>query len=60
MPPEFLRSGCITTKFDVFSLGVLIIKLMDGNMGWTRSIEMSPELFIEHVCTKITRNHLFP
>lgn len=52
MPPEFVDSGSVSKKFDVFSLGVIIIKLMDGNNGRSRSSEMSTEQFMEHVCDK--------
>ncbi|CAL4979963.1 unnamed protein product [Urochloa decumbens] len=50
MPPEYVDSGSVSKKFDVFSLGVIIMKLMDGNMGRTRHSEMGNEKFIEHVC----------
>ncbi|XP_039855505.1 uncharacterized protein LOC120713641 isoform X1 [Panicum virgatum] len=39
-------------KFDVFSLGVIIIKLMDGNNGSSRSCEMPSEQFVELVTNK--------
>ncbi|KAF6998436.1 hypothetical protein CFC21_014558 [Triticum aestivum] len=46
MPPEYLSRGLISKKFDVFSLGVIIIKIIAGNMGFPRSSEMSPNQFI--------------
>ncbi|KAM0825014.1 hypothetical protein ACQ4PT_069840 [Festuca glaucescens] len=49
MPPEYLEGGSISNKFDVFSLGVIIIKMIAGNMGYSRSSRMSAEQFIELV-----------
>ncbi|WVZ97774.1 hypothetical protein U9M48_043287 [Paspalum notatum var. saurae] len=49
MPPEYINSGDISPKFDVFSLGIIIIKIMAGNTGYSRSVEMPPEQFIELV-----------
>lgn len=49
MPPEYRGSGAISTKFDVFSLGVTIIKIMAGNTGHSNFYEMSPKQFIELV-----------
>ncbi|KAM3393313.1 hypothetical protein ACQJBY_014145 [Aegilops geniculata] len=49
MPPEYTDSGIISNKFDVFSLGNIIIRMMDGNRGPNRYSEMSSNLFIEHV-----------
>ncbi|KAF7111697.1 hypothetical protein CFC21_111677, partial [Triticum aestivum] len=61
MPPEYVDTGFISNKFDVFSLGAIIIKLMAGNMGYSRCFKMSPKDFIQHVsdnCTK--RLHAMP
>jgi len=52
MPPEFRNSGCITIKNDVFSLGVLILQIMDGKNGLIHTIEMGAEQFIGHACKK--------
>ena len=52
MPPEFGKSGHISSKYDVFSLGVLIINVMDGNRGLTRYREMRTEQFVNHVCMR--------
>jgi hypothetical protein len=56
MPPEYVDSGFVSKKFDVFSLGVIIIKLLDGNLGRTRSSQMSTEQYIQHV-RKIMTNY---
>ena len=56
MPPEYVDNGSVSKKYDVFSLGVIIIKVMDGNMGRTRSAEMDAKQFTEHVRKKNMRN----
>ncbi|VAH40217.1 hypothetical protein VPH35_025655 [Triticum aestivum] len=55
MPPEYVESGFVSKKFDVFSLGVVIIKMMAGNMGYFCRAEKSPKDFIEHVTENWTR-----
>ncbi|KAJ1261788.1 hypothetical protein BS78_09G057600 [Paspalum vaginatum] len=52
MAPEFIMRCIISKKFDVFSLGVIIIKIMDGNEGNCDLREMPPEQFVEHVTEK--------
>ncbi|XP_037450561.1 cysteine-rich receptor-like protein kinase 26 [Triticum dicoccoides] len=47
MPPEYIDRSEITSKFDVFSLGVVIIRIMTGKEGFSR--EMSSQVFFEHV-----------
>lgn len=49
MPPEFAKSGHVSPTFDVFSLGVIIIRIMDGNEGNSRRFEMPPQQFIDRV-----------
>ncbi|KAM0855049.1 hypothetical protein ACQ4PT_050006 [Festuca glaucescens] len=49
MPPEYRDSGYISKKFDVFSLGVIIIKIMAGNKGYFGCFEMPPKQFVELV-----------
>ncbi|KAM3345571.1 hypothetical protein ACQJBY_020204 [Aegilops geniculata] len=49
VPPEYIDAAMITVKFDIFSLGVIIIKIMTGPKGYFRSAEMSPREFIELV-----------
>uniref|UniRef100_A0ACD6AB74 Uncharacterized protein n=1 Tax=Avena sativa TaxID=4498 RepID=A0ACD6AB74_AVESA len=48
-PPEFIRSNLISNKFDIFSLGVVIIKMMAGRMGYSKSTEMSSSEFTKLV-----------
>ncbi|CAO2145351.1 unnamed protein product [Urochloa humidicola] len=52
MPPEYINGGVISNKSDVFSLGVIIIKMLAGNTGYYRHHEMPPERFIEFVTEK--------
>ena len=49
MPPEYIRDGAVSKKFDVFSLGVIIIKIMDGINGMYHCSKMPPEQFIQLV-----------
>ncbi|XP_037457454.1 uncharacterized protein LOC119328581 isoform X3 [Triticum dicoccoides] len=55
MPPEYVDIGFISNKYDVFSLGVIIIKMMAGNMGYSRCFKMSPKEFIELVSESWTK-----
>ncbi|KAM0878020.1 hypothetical protein ACQ4PT_035128 [Festuca glaucescens] len=45
LPPEYIRSNLISSKFDIFSLGVIIIKIMAGHTGYTNSANMSSQEF---------------
>lgn len=49
MPPEYTKDGFISMKFDVYSLGVIILKIMAGNIGYTRCNELPHEEFVELV-----------
>ncbi|CAM0877148.1 unnamed protein product [Alopecurus aequalis] len=55
MPPEYIDHRLISKKFDVFSFGVIIIKMVAGNTGYFRCSEMSPEEFIELVTENWTK-----
>ncbi|XP_044399366.1 uncharacterized protein [Triticum aestivum] len=46
LPPEYIRNYLISSKFDIFSLGVVIIKIMAGRAGYYKSAEMSSHEFI--------------
>ncbi|KAE8802369.1 hypothetical protein D1007_21921 [Hordeum vulgare] len=45
MPPEFIERGKITLKFDIFSLGVIIMKIIAGPNGYTNFLDMSSQEF---------------
>nr|XP_051209203.1 probable serine/threonine-protein kinase PBL17 [Lolium perenne] len=49
IPPEYINGGLISTKFDIFSLGVLIIKIMMGREGYFTIDEMSSQQFADLV-----------
>jgi hypothetical protein len=46
MPPEYINRYQITQKFDVFSLGVIIIQVMAGCGGYLKCGNMSHQEFI--------------
>jgi len=58
MPPEYIDIGAISPKFDVFSLGVVIIKIIAGNTGYFHSYEMEPTEFIDELITKNLKQKL--
>ncbi|KAL6888914.1 hypothetical protein ACP4OV_009940 [Aristida adscensionis] len=45
-PPEFIDHQIISRKFDIFSLGVIIIKIMCGTEGYSFFHDMGPDEFI--------------
>ncbi|KAL6868338.1 hypothetical protein ACP4OV_015183 [Aristida adscensionis] len=47
VPPEYIEKGKISEKFDVFSLGVIIIKLVTGPDVYGTHFDLSSEEFIE-------------
>lgn len=49
MPPEYIDARQISPKFDVFSLGVIIIQVVAGVEGYYKSPDMTPQEFIEFV-----------
>lgn len=49
MPPEYINSADISKKFDVFSLGSIIIRILDGNTFNSRYSYMDAQQFIKHV-----------
>uniref|UniRef100_A0ACD5ZDR4 Uncharacterized protein n=1 Tax=Avena sativa TaxID=4498 RepID=A0ACD5ZDR4_AVESA len=49
LPPEYIKKSLISNKFDIFSLGVVIIKIMAGRAGYFNSAEISSREFINLV-----------
>ena len=49
MPPEYIDGQQISPKFDVFSLGVIIIQVIAGQEGYYKYPDMSSQEFIDLV-----------
>uniref|UniRef100_A0A287EKE9 Uncharacterized protein n=1 Tax=Hordeum vulgare subsp. vulgare TaxID=112509 RepID=A0A287EKE9_HORVV len=49
VPPEYIDENVISNKFDIFSLGAIIIKIMAGRMSYSKRAEMSTQQFVELV-----------
>ena len=48
-PPEYIDKGEISGMFDIFSLGVVIIKIVSGPRGYPKCLDMSSEEFNDQV-----------
>ena len=55
-PPEYIDTGEISGKFDIFNLGVVIIKIVSGPKGYTKCLDMSSDEFIDQVRNDISFN----
>uniref|UniRef100_A0ACD5YPY9 Uncharacterized protein n=1 Tax=Avena sativa TaxID=4498 RepID=A0ACD5YPY9_AVESA len=40
-PPEYIKHQIISREFDIFSLGVIIVKIMTGHEGYNSIVEMT-------------------
>lgn len=49
LPLEYLRSGIVSDKLDIFSLGVVMLKIMAGPSNWCKHEEMPHNRFIDLV-----------
>ena len=49
MAPEYINKGLISTKSDIFSLGVIIIEIVTGHRDYPDGTGISSEEFIELV-----------
>ena len=49
MAPEYINRGLITTKSDIFSLGVIIIEIVTGHRDYPDETGISSEEFIKRV-----------
>lgn len=62
LPPEYIESNLISNKFDMFSLGVVMIKIIAGRCGRSKSAQMPPQEFINLVRNDmiftLTNSHL--
>lgn len=52
LPPEYIDQGLLSKKFDIFSLGVIIAKLMAGTDLYFKIDEMGEQGFVNHVNDK--------
>ena len=60
MPPEYMHQGMITRGVDIYSLGVIVGKIMAGHEGYSSIAELMKKSFIEHVSIPISSpNYLF-
>jgi len=53
-PPEYIDRGEISKKFDIFSLGVLMIQIISGPDGYHTCANMPGDKFID-----LVRNNLY-
>lgn len=49
MPPEYIDHKQISDKFDIFSLGIIILKIINGPAVYSRTGGMESDKYIEHV-----------
>lgn len=49
MPPEFINKGIISSKSDIYSLGVTIIYMLTGRRGYAIEDEIISQEFMEDV-----------
>jgi len=56
-PPEYIEKGEISEKFDIFSLGVIMLRIVSGPKGYPECLVNSSDEFIDQV-QKIWRNKL--
>ena len=59
MAPEYLMDGLITTKSDMFSLGVIIMELLIGSRDYPQSSEAPFGHFVENVSGNSSAWHYF-
>ncbi|CAM0877754.1 unnamed protein product [Alopecurus aequalis] len=48
-PPEYINHRVVSEFFDIFSLGVILVKIMIGPEGYTRIADMTTRKFVKHV-----------
>ncbi|KAG2565721.1 hypothetical protein PVAP13_7NG135100 [Panicum virgatum] len=48
-PPEYIERGEISEKFDIFSLGVIIIRIVSGLEGYSKYLDMPSDEFMDQV-----------
>ena len=53
-PPEYIDKGEISGKFDIFSLGVVMLMIVSGPGGYYKCLDMSSDEFIDNVRNAIS------
>jgi serine/threonine protein kinase len=53
-PREYIDSGEISGKFDIFSLGVIMIRVVSGPKGYPKCLDMSLDEFVDQVRNDIS------
>ncbi|CAL5048395.1 unnamed protein product [Urochloa decumbens] len=48
-PPEYIDRGEISGKFDIFSLGIIMIRIVSGSKGYPKCLDMPSDEFIDQV-----------
>jgi serine/threonine protein kinase len=48
-PPEHIDRGEISEKFDIFSLGVVMLRIVSGPEGYSKYRNMSSDEFVDQV-----------
>ncbi|KAG2561437.1 putative disease resistance protein RGA3 isoform X2 [Panicum virgatum] len=48
-PPEYIDRGEISRKFDIFSLGVVMIRVVSGPKSYPKCLDVSTDKFIDQV-----------
>ena len=49
LPPEFINHQVISKEYDIYSLGVIITKIITGITGYSDVADMGAQEFVEHV-----------
>ena len=49
LPPEYIEDNLVSNKLDIFSLGVVMIRIIAGFEGYFKKFQMSSQAFIESV-----------
>lgn len=57
-PPEYVKHQIISKEFDIFSLGVIIVKIMTGHDGYSHVVEMTTRKSV--MLVRISFLMLFP
>ncbi|KAM0909161.1 hypothetical protein ACQ4PT_014981 [Festuca glaucescens] len=52
LPPEYIELQVISRNFDIFSLGVIIAKIITGHEGYNSVADMAPTKFVKRVHDK--------